>query len=280
MKYFLASLLFVEVSRCEFLHGVALQEDRNDRGLGFDPDSQAQIQENIIGQRLVTPSKWTNNSATLADGSMSKTNWLIIVCMLISVLAWILEPDQIVDILAYSGQNLLKGKIWTLFTALFIHSDPTHLIGNMIFLYIFGNTLENELGETWVIVPFFIGGTSSFLISTIFYDPTTYLIGASAAIFTLTAIIMLVKPLKFSFYFLMPQGLVAIIYFTYNLLAVHYGFQGNISYIGHVIGFTIGIPFGIFASKDWFKNLLITAGLFLIYLLIIWILLNIQTILT
>jgi membrane associated rhomboid family serine protease len=211
---------------------------------------------------------------------MNKTNWLIILCMLASVLSWILATNQIIDLLAYSGQNLFKGRIWTLFTALFLHGNLTHLIGNMIFLYIFGNTLENELGETWMLIPFFIGGISSFLISTIFYDPTTYQIGASAAIFTLTAIIMLVKPLKFSFYFLMPQGLVAIIYFTYNLLAVHYGFQGNISYIGHVNGFTIGIPFGIVASKDWVKNLLITAGLFLIYLLILWILLNIQTILT
>ncbi len=211
---------------------------------------------------------------------MNKTNWLIILCMLASVLSWILATNQIIDLLAYSGQNLLKGRIWTPFTALFLHGNLAHLIGNMIFLYIFGNTLENELGETWMLVPFFIGGISSFLISTIFYDPTTYQIGASAAIFTLTAVIMLVKPLKFSFYFLMPQGLVAIIYFTYNLLAVQYGFQGNISYIGHVIGFTIGIPFGIVASKDWVKNLLITGGLFLIYLVILWILLNIQTILT
>ena len=31
---------------------------------------------------------------------------------------------------------------------------------------------------------------------------------------------MFVKPLKFSFFFLMPQGLVAIIYFTYNVFAV------------------------------------------------------------
>lgn len=211
---------------------------------------------------------------------MSKTNWLIILCMLASALYLILAPNQIIDLFAYSGQNLLKGRVWTLFTALFLHGDLAHLIGNMIFLYIFGNTLENELGETWMIIPFFVGGTASFLISTIFYDPATYQIGASAAIFTLTAIIMLVKPLKFSFYFLMPQGLVAIIYFTYNLLAVYYGFQGNISYIGHVIGFTIGIPFGIAASKDWIKNLLITAGLFITYLFIIWILLNLQTILT
>ena len=49
--------------------------------------------------------------------------------------------------------------------------------------------------------------------------------------------------------------------------------QGNVSFIGHVIGFSIGVPLGIGSSKDWHKNLLITAGLFIIYLLIVTILL-------
>ena len=204
---------------------------------------------------------------------MNKTYWLIILCILASVFSWFFADDQIIDYLAFSGKNLLKGRVWTIFTGLFIHGDITHLFGNMIFLYVFGNTLENELGEKWTLLPFFIGGTASFLLSSIFYDPAIYLIGASAAIITLTAIVMLLKPLKFSFSFLMPLGLVAIIYFTYNRLAVYMGSQGNVSYIGHIIGFVIGVPFGIASSKDWGKNLLITAGLFLIYLLIIWILL-------
>lgn len=204
---------------------------------------------------------------------MNKTNWLIILCILAFALKWFFANDQIIDYLAFSGENLLKGRLWTILTGLFLHSDLTHLLGNIIFLYIFGNTLENELGEKWILTPFFIGGTASFLLSSAFYDPTIYMIGASAAIFTLTAIIMLLKPLKFSFYFLMPLGLVAIIYFTYNLLAVSMGSQGNVSYIGHIIGFVIGVPFGIASSKDWGKNLLITAGLFMIYLMIVWILL-------
>ena len=71
----------------------------------------------------------------------------------------------------------------------------------------------------------------------------------------------------------MPLGLVAIIYFAYNLWAIYYGLQKNIAHIGHIIGFTIGVPFGIASSEDWGKNVLITAGLFIIYLLIMWILL-------
>ena len=129
---------------------------------------------------------------------MNKTNWLIILCALASLAVWLTgdKQSQILDYLVFSGQNLLNGRIWTLITGLFIHADPTHLIGNMIFFYIFGNTIENELGAKWIIVPFFVGGIGSFLVSILFYDFSVPMIGASAAIFTLTAIVMLLKPLK------------------------------------------------------------------------------------
>jgi len=208
---------------------------------------------------------------------MNKTIWLIILCVLASLLTWLatgyLGNDQIVNYLAFSGENLLKGRVWTVITGLFLHADPTHLIGNMVFFYIFGNTIEKELGDKWVLIPFFVGGVASFLLSLLFYDPTVSMVGASAAIFTLTAIVMLLKPLQFSFYFLMPLGLVAIIYFSYNLLAAQMNIEGSVSYIGHIIGFSIGVPFGIASSKDWHKNLLITALLFMFYLLLIWIVL-------
>ena len=158
---------------------------------------------------------------------MNKTNYLILLCITSSLLTWIFANDQTAELLAFSADNLLKGRVWTLFTGLFLHSDLTHLFGNMIFFYIFGNTIERELDQKWVLLPFFTGGFTSFLLSTFFYDPTAYMIGASAAIFTLTAIVMLLKPPKFSFYFLMPLGLVAIVYFTFNLIAVNMDHKGT-----------------------------------------------------
>lgn len=203
---------------------------------------------------------------------MNKINLVIIACILVSILCWRGRPDLVMEYLAFSGENLLKGRVWTLITSLFLHGDLLHLLGNMLFLFVFGNTLENEVETTRTLSAFFLGGTLSFLLSTFFYDPATPLIGASAAIFTLTAAVMLIKPLKFSFLFLMPQGLVAIIYFTYNIIAVYLGVQGNIAYISHVTGFLIGIPLGIAWSENWVKNLFITIGLFLLYLLIIFLL--------
>ncbi len=200
------------------------------------------------------------------DVTLRKINWIIIISILASTLSWYLRPDSTLKYLAFSGENLLQGRVWTSVTALFLHGDLLHLGGNMIFLFVFGNTLEKEIKATKTLTTFFIGGALSFLLSIFFYDPSTPMIGASAAIFTLTSIVMLVKPLKFSFFFLMPQGLVAIIYFLYNMTAVYFGSQGGVAYISHVIGFIIGIPLGIAWSEKWVVNLVITIGLFLFYL--------------
>jgi membrane associated rhomboid family serine protease len=139
----------------------------------------------------------------------------------------------------------------------------------MIFLYIFGNTLEKEVGALKTVSAFFVGGVFAFLLGTPFFAPSAFIVGASAAIFTLTAVVMLVKPLKFSYFFLMPVGLVAVIYFVYNVLAVQFGVESNVAYISHLIGFGVGIPFGVAWGKDVLRNLLIAIGLFLLYLVIV-----------
>jgi membrane associated rhomboid family serine protease len=196
-------------------------------------------------------------------------NLVILACILVSILFWLVGPSGVdVQYFAFSRENLLQGRWWTLITALFIHADILHLLGNMLFLYAFGNSLENEVGPAKTLFAFFAGGILSFLLGVFFYAPTDLLIGASAAIFTLTAVVLLVKPLKFSFIFLMPLGLVAIIYIIYNIVAVQTGVEGNIAYSSHVIGFAIGIPMGMAWSKNLLKNLLITFGLFLLYLFI------------
>jgi membrane associated rhomboid family serine protease len=171
--------------------------------------------------------------------------------------------------LAFSLNNLLAGRAWTLITAIFVHANIIHLVGNMIFLYVFGNTLESVTNSKRMLTAFFLGGILSFLLSTPFYPPDTTSVGASAAIFTLTAVVMLLKPLRFSWLLLMPVGLVAVLYFLYNAVAVYYGVQGDVAYIAHVIGFALGLPLGIAWSTQWKRNLLISIGLLLVYVILL-----------
>jgi len=208
-----------------------------------------------------------------------RVNYLLILgCVGLSLWAWQQDPNFIDTNFVFSWNNLLAGRVWTLFTALFLHASPTHLFGNMLFLFVFGNTLEKMIGRDYHLAVFFIGGFTAFLLPPALglYAPDTGMLGASAAIFTLAACVMLMNPLKFSFLFMAPQGLVAMFYFLYNVALVYdptlipgLGYDPNIAYIAHVIGFTVGIPFGIAWSKRWPRNLLITLGLFAIYLAIL-----------
>jgi membrane associated rhomboid family serine protease len=150
-------------------------------------------------------------------------------------------------------------------TALFIHSDIIHLGSNMVFLFVFGNTLEDVFRDRKPLIAFLFGGITSFLVSTAYYPANTIMIGASGAIFTLAAVVVLTNPLQFSFFFMMPLGLISVIYFLYNAFAVYLGLPGNIAYIAHVIGFVLGVPLGIAWSEHWKKNLIITIALAALY---------------
>jgi len=195
---------------------------------------------------------------------------LILLCVFATLLFWSVNSPIVEDLLVFKGREFFEGKFWTPITAIFIHGDLVHLVGNMLFLFVFGNTLENEFGADKTLGVFFLGGVLSFIIGAFYYGMKTAMIGASAAIFTLMAIVMLTKPLRFSWLFLMPLGLVALLYILFNIVAVYYGISGGIGYLAHVIGFLIGFPFGVAWSRGkWVRNLLITVLILMAYLLLL-----------
>jgi membrane associated rhomboid family serine protease len=200
---------------------------------------------------------------------MRITNVLILVCVSVSLYTWTVDPSFVERNLAFSLSNLQEGRAWTLVTAIFVHASLIHLLANMIFLYVFGNTLESVTNSKRMLVTFFLGGLLSFPLSIPFFPPDATFAGASAAIFTLTAAVMLIKPLRFSWLLLMPVGLVAVLYFIYNALAVYYHLQENVAYVSHVVGFSLGLPLGIAWSTQWKRNLLISIGLLLVYIILL-----------
>jgi membrane associated rhomboid family serine protease len=204
-----------------------------------------------------------------------KTNsFLILASIAASLWAWQQNPTFAQQNLVFSYNNLLHGRVWTLVTALFVHANVLHLFGNMLFLFVFGNTLENTVGSRTHAAIFFTGGLSSFVLSLLFMPRGAGMLGASAAIFTVAACVMLVRPLKFSWLFLAPQVLVALIYFVYNVVVVSHpslirGYDPHVAYVAHIIGFLTGLPFGIALSDHWKRNLLLTLLIFAVYLAIL-----------
>jgi membrane associated rhomboid family serine protease len=199
---------------------------------------------------------------------------LILTCIVASFWAWQQDPKFAEQNLLFSFNNLMQGRFWTLPAALFVHGSLFHLVGNMIFLFVFGGTLQNSIGSGRYLAVFLTGGFAGFVFSLPFMPPSAGMVGASAAIFSVAACVMLVRPLKFSWLFLAPQGLVAILYFLYNVAVVYdprlvAGYDPQVGYISHVIGFVTGLSFGVAWSTNWKKNFLTTIVLLGIYVTIL-----------
>lgn len=73
--------------------------------------------------------------------------------------------------------------ILTPFTSLFLHGSVLHLAGNMLFLWIFGNNVEDAMGRLKFIAFYLLGGLGA-LAAQVLVDPSSSvpMIGASGAI--------------------------------------------------------------------------------------------------
>jgi membrane associated rhomboid family serine protease len=71
----------------------------------------------------------------------------------------------------------------TVFTSIFLHGGWLHLIGNMLFLWIFGHNVEDQLGHPRYLLLYLTSGVAAALIQGL-SDPTSHvpMIGASGAI--------------------------------------------------------------------------------------------------
>jgi len=70
-----------------------------------------------------------------------------------------------------------------LVTSMFLHGGWIHLIGNMLYLYIFGDNVEDRLGHLGYLVFYILSGIGASLIEVYFHTSSTVpVIGASGAI--------------------------------------------------------------------------------------------------
>ncbi|MDE2183906.1 MAG: rhomboid family intramembrane serine protease [Alphaproteobacteria bacterium] len=83
----------------------------------------------------------------------------------------------------------------TIFTSMFLHGGFWHLAGNMLYLWIFGNNIEDAMGHARFIVFYLVSGVAAALTMA-FMDPssTVPMVGASGAISGVLGAYMLLYP--------------------------------------------------------------------------------------
>jgi len=158
---------------------------------------------------------------------------------------------------AFRGEeSFLGAALLPAFTSMFLHGDIPHLLGNMWFLFIFGDNVEGRLGHV-VYAPFYLAcglaaGWAQYLVG-----PTSVkaMIGASGAIGGVLGAYIVCWPqarvltLVFIFYFIRLVELPALV-----LLGIWFLFQflegaaslggtagGGVAYWAHIGGFLAGI---------------------------------------
>ena len=88
--------------------------------------------------------------------------------------------------LAQVNGAVWRGAIWMLFTSMFLHANPAHLFGNIVFLLIFGTSLEEQVSmRKWLVTYFSSGFVGN--IAFLFLGGDAIGVGASGAIWGLLA---------------------------------------------------------------------------------------------
>ena len=162
-----------------------------------------------------------------------------------------------------TGQQFIRPALYetpgsvylTLFTSMFMHGGFAHLAGNMLYLWIFGDNIENRLGHLRYLLFYLTTGllaALSHVLSTYFMaqDPFIPSLGASGAISGVLGAYLILFPHRkvhaiFVWYIVTIPALVAlglwIVFQIINGIGVFSGASDGVAYAAHIGGFVAGM---------------------------------------
>lgn len=143
----------------------------------------------------------------------------------------------------------------TVFTSMFLHGGFMHLVGNMLYLWIFGNNIEDYLGKVKFIIFYLISGIAAVATYTIFDASSEIpLIGASGAIAGVMGAYMVLYPnarvhtIIFLGFFIqavrIPAKILLVFWFILQVISGLPSLlgpsEGGVAWFAHVGGFVFG----------------------------------------
>jgi membrane associated rhomboid family serine protease len=139
-------------------------------------------------------------------------------------------------------------------TAIFVHGGWLHLLGNMLFLWVFGNNVEDRLGRLRFLLFYLgVGVVSTYAFALTMASSQQPLVGASGAVSGVLGAYLLLFPRAkvlslVSFFFFLPVRLPAwLVLGLYFVLQAFYAAGagltggGTVAYLVHVVGFVLGV---------------------------------------
>jgi len=156
-----------------------------------------------------------------------------------------------------AGRIPAEAALLPLVTSMFLHSGLMHLAGNMLFLWVFGDNVEDNFGHLGYLVFYLVCGVGSGLIHVLFnLDSRIPAVGASGAISGVMGAYAVLYPghriLTFFLIFLIPVPAILIlgywfvIQFLEGVSGIGMGVHGGgVAIWAHIGGFLIGVLFTV-----------------------------------
>ena len=174
-------------------------------------------------------------------------------------------PSEITDPGSQATPGDQPSFVITIFTSMFLHGSLLHLGGNMLFLWIFGNNVEDSMGRFTFVIFYLLSGLAALGLQ-VATDPDSMVptvgasgaiagvLGAYARLYPRARVVTLVIIVIIFTVVTLPALLVLGVWFLLQLLPAFSepvnGAGGGVAYFAHIGGFL----FGVLAIKLFANN--------------------------
>jgi membrane associated rhomboid family serine protease len=196
------------------------------------------MKNTIINKRF----KYSYSNATL---------YLVIVNAIVFMITNTVWPNG-VYYLSMIPSFVLHGYVYQFVTYMFVHGSFSHILFNMLSLYIFGSALEKRIGTKEFLLFYFVVGTLAGIASFFFYylaGENAVLLGASGAIYGVLFLFAVFFPFaKIYIFGLIPikAPLLIVIYFFIEVFSQVSGASGGVAHLTHLSGLFFGVLYCFF----------------------------------
>ncbi|MFA5368625.1 MAG: rhomboid family intramembrane serine protease [Candidatus Paceibacterota bacterium] len=171
--------------------------------------------------------------------------------------------DSYASVFGFYPINLFDGRFFTIFTAMFLHANLWHLLGNMLFLWVFGDNLEAKIGHMRFFLFYIFCGIIASIAYAFIGHSNSLVIGASGAISGILGGYFILFPgnkiksiIPIIFFWTLasiPVFVFIIIWFLYQFLSLSSENMEMVAYSAHLGGFIAGLVFiKMFAKRKKF----------------------------
>jgi membrane associated rhomboid family serine protease len=181
------------------------------------------------------------------DSPLHSTPWMNWLLILVNVVVFGIEKIN-PNINARYMLSPRTPELAAFFTYAFLHANIGHLLGNMLFLYIFGNNVNDKMGNLGYLAFYLAGAVFAGIGYAVMQTGTSPVIGASGAVAAVTGAYLILFPRSnitvIYFFFMLGQFEVSsmffIVFFFVKDVVFQFAGDRSVAYFAHIGGSLFG----------------------------------------